>query len=216
MKQLVINEELTGILHKCINDINNSRFEFNELVDKDFSLSKKIYLCNTVNSVACCKKQPQNSTMRIYYSKRFLNLSSPTKENIIMHEVIHTFNGCFNHEASFLEHMDYINNNLNYNVAVNYTPSNKQDLLIYAKAMAHNQDINILSKATDKEGELKAYIKLFCSTLSGKVKVTKFKNLIREAINENNSDKIVFLEEEYPIEFQSSLKYLTKQELAWL
>ena len=41
MKQLVINEELTGILHKCINDINNSRFEFNELVDKDFSLSKR-------------------------------------------------------------------------------------------------------------------------------------------------------------------------------
>lgn len=216
MNSCIENKDLTNILHHCIEDINNSELKLNHLIDKRFQFSKKVYLCNSLNYIACCRKQRKDSSMKIYYSKRFLDLSQTSKKNVIMHELIHTFSKSMNHDADYIEHMNYINRNLNYDVTVEYIPQSKQDKIAYLQALSYGRDVNVFFQKNSLETEVKSYVELFCSTLKGKIKITKFTTLVKESIQHQNIDKIMLLNQLYPTAFQNCLKYLTKEERTFL
>jgi hypothetical protein len=103
------NKALTKIMLECIKDFERMNIDFSAMRDKDFRLIKHVYMINTRCAVGKCHRDVFVKTMQICFSRKYLYFNERERRNVIMHELIHTLTGCFDHGVNFKKVMRYIN-----------------------------------------------------------------------------------------------------------
>lgn len=81
-------------------------------------IKKEIIINQHKTNLGLCRRNPLFKTFTIYLSKYLLKCDIKLIKEVIIHELIHTCDNCFNHSYNFKYYMNKVNRMLGYNVTV--------------------------------------------------------------------------------------------------
>lgn len=105
-----MNTKLNNLVNECIKELDNIGVYYGKITE--FKVNARFK-----NTWGRCSKDCNNNTFTIMINKKLLqNGSDFGIKQTIIHEMIHTVDGCFNHKAKWKQIADYVNSKYNYNV----------------------------------------------------------------------------------------------------
>ena len=91
---------------------------FRGILDFSDNISNEVKLINNNTSLGVCRKYSICDTRyyNIYLNKKMLKCNDEQIKNTLLHELIHTIDGCFNHGSNFKKQAEIVNKLYGYNV----------------------------------------------------------------------------------------------------
>lgn len=209
------NKALTKIMLECIKDFERMNIDFSAMRDKDFRLIKHVYMINTRCAVGKCHRDVFVKTMQIFFSRKYLYFNERERRNVIMHELIHTLTGCFDHGANFKKVMRYINSKkeFGYHIVIRKMISEPVEM---PKKTKNTSKSTFCVKPQINTLGLFIAISQQCMTKTKKMKITSLAKFVRELIEKSEFDYIKPIAKVFPNDFEKCKKYLGKHELRLL
>lgn len=103
--------ELTNLLVECI-------YEAQKVIPVKISkINLNVKVGAYKSRLGECSKDWRNNTFQISLSKYLLECDTQLIKEVLLHEIIHTCDGCFNHGKLFQAYVRTINNFYSYNIA---------------------------------------------------------------------------------------------------
>ena len=132
------------------------------LIKEKIPISKKIAKQISINkrykkTLATCSFN--KNTYLIEINSYILTSNRKSLEEIILHELIHTIKGCFNHGKKFVKYCDIVNKKFNYNILVSFPNNiiNYENMIIYKIQCQHCNKIYLSYNKTKQIKEISEY-----------------------------------------------------------
>ena len=101
--------KLNSLLQEAIKEVEAVGITTGE-IDPDIELTR------TTRVFGKCRLNNNDNTYTIYISKYFLNNPTAEIKTVLVHEVLHTVEGCMNHANKWKMLADRMNNHYGYNI----------------------------------------------------------------------------------------------------
>lgn len=103
----MIIKDLNSLLQEVIKEVNNAGIVTG-------NINPEIELHGKTKAFGTCKKL--NDKYKIYLSKYFINNPKDEIKHTLVHEVLHTIQGCMNHGEKWKYYANMMNNKYGYNI----------------------------------------------------------------------------------------------------
>lgn len=113
--------ELNSLLQEAIKEVEAVGITTGE-IDPDIELTRATRVFGK------CRRDNINNIHTIYISKYFINNPTAEVKNTLVHEVLHTVEGCMNHGNKWKALANRMNNHYGYNIkrTANYVMNNEE------------------------------------------------------------------------------------------
>lgn len=114
MKKIIVSTELREALRECIKELESAKVPFQKEKITHVVLNGRLS-----RSLGRCKRKKGtivSETFSIDISRKMLTVDKKHLKNTIIHELIHTVNGCFNHGDTWKKWGSVMNKKFGYNI----------------------------------------------------------------------------------------------------
>ena len=100
--------------------LNKLKVKFKGVLPYSDRIIPTVKLINDNKSLGMCRKQTLGdyTLFNIYLNKKMLSATKQEIENTLLHELIHTIEGCFEHGYKFHKVAQFVNTKYGYNIQV--------------------------------------------------------------------------------------------------
>ena len=100
--------------------LNELKVKFKGILPYSDRIAPTVKLINDNKTLGLCRKQTlgDKTLFSIYLNKKMLSATRQEIENTLLHELIHTIEGCFSHGYDFSKVSRFVNTQYGYNVQV--------------------------------------------------------------------------------------------------